>query len=114
MEDSPVVAPLQALIDKSSGGLWVGTCQELGEKLKSLAGGKTDKTWPATPRALSGVLRRLAPNFRREGIDVEFHARTRDSRRVTIRALKVEGIQRETTVTTVTDRHTVTSDDLPF
>jgi hypothetical protein len=53
---------------------WDGTAKELLSKLAALAGDTATKakTWPATPRALSGRLRRVAPNLRRLGIDIEF------------------------------------------
>ena len=31
-----------------------------------------DRTWPRSPRALSSVLRRLAPSLRTMGVEVEF------------------------------------------
>jgi hypothetical protein len=57
-----------------------GTLSDLLAELEKLADEKTRKRrdWPATPRALSGQLRRLAPNLRQAGVGVTFgrHRRT--------------------------------------
>jgi hypothetical protein len=42
------------------------------------------KTWPASPRALAGRLRRAAPNLRRVGISIIFGAREAKGRPITI------------------------------
>jgi hypothetical protein len=65
--------------------IWTGTAQELLPLLASIAGeaAKT-KTWPATPRALSGRLRRAAPNLRRVGIAIVFGQRQAKERPITI------------------------------
>src|SRR5207245_3851726 len=51
--------------------------------LEALEAGHTDertrkrKDWPATPRGLSGALRRVAPSLRRVGLSVTFGKHTR-------------------------------------
>jgi hypothetical protein len=52
---------------------WKGTATELLGELELLAEEKTkqQKTWPKNGRALSNVLRRLAPTLRAVGVDVE-------------------------------------------
>jgi hypothetical protein len=53
---------------------WEGTASQLLARINSLADDREKelKFWPQTPRALSGTLRRLAPNLRREHINIEF------------------------------------------
>jgi hypothetical protein len=70
LEASPLWPPLRELLD---GGPWEGPCRELLDRLEAIAGEKVagGKRWPKNPRALSGALRRLAPNLRRAGVCVE-------------------------------------------
>lgn len=68
LESSPVV-PYVLTLDAFTG--------RAGELLAKLDGMATDadkrlKTWPKTPRALGGMLRRLAPDLRTAGVDVTF------------------------------------------
>jgi hypothetical protein len=72
LESSPVVRHVMALID--GGRTWEGTAAELLTSLDAVAneGDKRLKSWPKTPRALAGIVRRMAPNFRRAGISVQF------------------------------------------
>ena len=69
------------------GTAWEGTSTELLDKLADLAGDKVtkEKHWPKKPHALSGQLKRLAPNMRRAGLDVAFDrtGRTRTIRLTT-------------------------------
>lgn len=55
-------------------GQWSGTATELLHELEERAEEKTHrlKSWPATARTLGAAVKRLAPNLREEGIDVEF------------------------------------------
>ena len=52
---------------------WENTPSALLEELEQAAGEKTTrlKVWPKTARGLSGILKRLAPNLRALGIDVD-------------------------------------------
>jgi hypothetical protein len=70
LEGSPIAGLVRTLAD---GKGWQGTCADLLARLAEVAGEKVvrAKTWPKTPRALSGLLRRLAPNLRRAGIALE-------------------------------------------
>ena len=54
--------------------LWEGTAAELMELLNAKATEPTKKqrAWPKNPRALGHQLRRLAPNLRIAGVEVEF------------------------------------------
>lgn len=72
IESSVLSGPLMELME----GLkdWQGTATDLMEALSELAGDRVTKgkDWPRKPHLLSGELRRIAPNLRRTGIDVEF------------------------------------------
>jgi hypothetical protein len=79
--DSSVVAPL--LRELAEAGRWEGTCSDLLAQLAAEAGDKATRaqSWPKTPRALSGQLRRLAPNLRRAGVAVELYREAGGKRR---------------------------------
>ena len=65
MESSIIGLPIQSLIETR--GEWKGTARELLVELEThFTNDKTRKSkeWPASPRKLSGELRRLAPNLR--------------------------------------------------
>jgi hypothetical protein len=81
LDTAPVAHAVRTLVASSE---WSGTVAEL---LSALAGHVDESTrrsrgWPATPKALSGVLRRLAPNLRAVGVGVTFLERTRRGRSV--------------------------------
>lgn len=70
--------------------LWAGTATELQAEMDAMADEKTKRlrAWPQSGRTLSGNLKRLAPNLRAAGVDVEFGTFGRGSnkhRRITIR-----------------------------
>lgn len=81
LESASIVPPLMRLPEA-----WVGTAGELLEQLMGLAGDKVTKRedWPANPRALSGLLRRLAPDLRSVGVEVTFAPRTGQRRSIAI------------------------------
>ncbi len=70
---------------------WEGTATELLAALDGAAAEATRKLkgWPATPRALSGRLRRAAPNLRKVGIGVDFD---RDSNKKRARIICLSGV----------------------
>jgi hypothetical protein len=71
--DSSIVA--KALLDyMASSKSWTGTASELLGDLggKVDADAKRQRDWPKSGGALSGKLKRLAPNLRRAGLDVQF------------------------------------------
>jgi hypothetical protein len=75
LDAAPIWPPLRQLVD--SHGSWEGTAGELLAELVRLAGlggdrPKPPEGWPKKPNALTGRLRRLAPNMRRAGVAVEF------------------------------------------
>jgi hypothetical protein len=57
---------------------WSGTAEALLELLSGQVTERTRtaRTWPASPRGLAGILRRLAPDLRRSGIEVGEPTRT--------------------------------------
>jgi len=71
---------------------WTGTAQMLLPELAAKVGEPATKakTWPTSPRALSGRLRRAAPNLRRVGISILFSERSAKERRIMITADDVE------------------------
>lgn len=80
IEADAVATAVRTLV--SFGSEWSGTAMHLLPALadKAREAAKA-KSWPTTPRALSGRLRRAAPNLRRVGIEIAFdrggHARSR-------------------------------------
>jgi hypothetical protein len=98
LENAPVVGPLRQLAGQWPQG-WEGSHQRLLEALSGLAdeAARKDKGWPRTPRALSGVLRRLAPALRKTGLNVSFPPRTGAERTVRVESAAGRG--------SATDRH---------
>ena len=81
LEAASIVPPLIGLPAE-----WEGTAGELLEQLLRLAGENIARRadWPATPRALSGQLRRLAPDLRSIGVEIAFPARSAQRRSMRI------------------------------
>ena len=80
LEANPVAV---AVRDLAATGRWEGTAADLLNKLAGRVDERTIKlkSWPATPRGMSGSLRRAATLLRKAGVHVEFvkegHKRTR-------------------------------------
>jgi hypothetical protein len=70
---------------------WSGTATQLLRTLTTLIdeGVTKSRTWPRTPRALSGKLRRAAPFLRKGGIEISFSRETHKERTKTICITKV-------------------------
>lgn len=83
VDSSPVGQAIRGLVDD---GDWEGLISELLETLSNRAAENTrrSKAWPTSARALSGALRRLAPNLRALDIDVTFPERTKRGQPVRI------------------------------
>lgn len=81
LESASIVPPLLRLPTE-----WEGTAGELLEQLVPLVAEKVIKRedWPANPRALSGQLRRLAPDLRSIGVEVMFAPRSGQRRSIII------------------------------
>jgi hypothetical protein len=77
--------------------VWTGTASDLLGALNQEAGEtvRKDKTWPATPRGLSGRLRRAAPFLRKIGTEISFDREGRPrTRTITIsKAADGAGVQ---------------------
>jgi putative DNA primase/helicase len=88
LEASPIYGPLVA-IDLP----FEGTASELLARLLCQLpdAKKQPKGWPANARSLSNALRRIAPNLRRDGIEVTFHKKERP-RKITIERSAKTGI----------------------
>lgn len=82
-EASPLVGPLIQSVTHQD---FLGTATELLKWLQPIADDATkrQRQWPKTGKALSDSLRRLAPNLRTMGVEVEFLPRTNVSRQIRI------------------------------
>ena len=71
LEGSPLAEPVRALATK---GGFVGSATDLLGRLADRVDDETRrrKTWPANARAISGALRRIAPNLLALGVAVDF------------------------------------------
>jgi hypothetical protein len=82
LEASAIVPHLKQFVQEH--GEWIGTSGDLLTELNGRAGDQNarGKSWPSSPRALSGQLRRLAPNLRVgvEGIEITALDRRADRR----------------------------------
>lgn len=88
LEASPVAGALRTWFDQRQWKEWKGTATDLLTILGTVMGDAAQKRhdWPKSGRALSGILRRLAPNLRAVGIDLQFdtEGRGNDKRRIII------------------------------
>ncbi len=84
LEAAPLVEPLRLLLAEE-GGRVQGTAKQLLDRLNGKVGDKPPRYWPATPRGLSGILRRLAPNLRKAGIETTFERTGSQGRLITVR-----------------------------
>jgi hypothetical protein len=72
-------------------GVWKGTAQDLLDALDGMDGAeklRTRRDWPKSPQGLGKRLRRIAPNLRRIGIEVDFDRGTGKARKRMIRLFK--------------------------
>jgi len=94
LDAAPVAAMVRELAERDG---WSGTATELLKELEAEAADATKrlKEWPGTGRALTGALKRIAPNLRAVGVDVLFHDdRKLGSRRRQITVQKRTGFDR--------------------
>ena len=88
IENSEAITALVEMIKERTE--WTGTASELLEELnESTDKFRQGKYWPNGPRALANLLRRVAPNLRRLGIDTDFPPRTARARRLMLKYRKV-------------------------
>jgi hypothetical protein len=80
LEASVIVPYIRQLVQEH--GQWIGTSGELLKELNRLAKDQDarQKSWPNSPRGLSGLLRRLAPNLRAGGVAITALDRRMDKR----------------------------------
>jgi hypothetical protein len=73
MESSPVAVAINNLLSIKRNEEWSGTPTELLEALNQITDDQTRRKslWPATPRSLGKALKRVAPNLRAMGVNVE-------------------------------------------
>jgi hypothetical protein len=73
LEDTPVGAPLMALLEEKGDEGWEGTATELLNTLTVREGyeKKAPLGWPKTGKQLANTLRRLEPCLRKLGVEVE-------------------------------------------
>src|SRR5256885_4366942 len=69
LEASPIAAALISFAEREE--QWTGTAAELLEELMRLVGDERLRDgWPKSAKQLGGILKRLAPNLRAQGVDV--------------------------------------------
>ncbi len=75
LESTPLAAALQTLIRNTSDRQWSGTATQLYERLTRILpdAESRQRAWPRTPRGLASIIRRITPNLRHTGINIEFH-----------------------------------------
>ena len=90
LESSPVAQAVQELIKVTPE--WRSTATDLLDELEKYVSEKItkSKSWPKSPSALSGQLRRLAPNLRAVGIEIDFDERESHSGKRFLRIRKAE------------------------
>lgn len=74
LESSPVADAVRAFIYGQPDGRWSGTASELLDLLTTgtaFGGPSSQRGWPKAAHVLTGQLKRLAPNLRSVGIEVE-------------------------------------------
>ena len=106
LDAASITASLKDLVAAAD---WQGTATALLATLTSLAGETLirRKDWPAAPNVLSGQLKRLAPDFRAIGIEIDCDAREPGTG---VRSIRIRRIGPQETVTIVTP---VTNTDAP-
>lgn len=82
IDADPIAATVRVLMQARTE--WTGTASDLLGALAELAGERVakSKTWPDSPRALSGRLRRAATFLRKVGIDIGFEREGRGRTRM--------------------------------
>lgn len=70
LEAAPVASAIEKLVERET--VWTGTASELLAEVNLLTDEDVQhqRGWPKSPQAVSGALRRLAPNLRASGINV--------------------------------------------
>ena len=81
LDASPLAGPIQQLMESRTE--WVGSATELLETLASMVSeqARKGKGWPSAPNKLTGPLKRLIPNLRAAGIELQLPSRNDPSTR---------------------------------
>lgn len=84
LDADPVAAAVRTMMAEAQRTVWTGTASDLLGVLEEAAGERIAKakTWPDSPRALAGRLRRAASFLRKVGIKVSFEREGRARTRV--------------------------------
>lgn len=82
LDVSPVPAEVRAVLAANKGE-WHGSASELLEALDARAsdGTKRLRAWPKSAQSLGNLLRRIAPNLREAGVDVNFESEGRGAKK---------------------------------
>lgn len=107
VESSCIGPAVLKLVGSQPGHTWSGTATELLIALRRVANisDLNRQGWPASPKGVSGGLRRLAPNIRACGVEVEFLREANKERTRTIRLSRVDATQRPGTADASTPKH---------
>ena len=75
LEATPIASAVATFISRQPVHHWRGTATELLALLSTSVGDAVTRqwSWPKSPRGLSSIVRRIAPNLRRNNISVDFH-----------------------------------------
>jgi hypothetical protein len=114
LEASPVVNPIIDLIAEQA--KWEGTALDLLAELGLRSNAEVTRTrvWPNSARGFSGILRRLAPNFREIGIAVSFPPRQAGTGRRLIALEKIAAPSSQPSQSSGTERlPTISNEALP-
>ena len=73
IESSPIGQPLLDYLDEQAG--WDGSATELLEVLEEKVPDRVQrqKSWPKNPQSLAGQLKRISPNLRQAGWEVQYY-----------------------------------------
>jgi hypothetical protein len=101
---SAIVTFVDSLQPHANEQQWEGTCKELLHELERLVAEpvKKSRSWPKSPRALSGRLRRLVTFLREANVHITFHAKSSKGQRL----LSVKGTAKHLTAATATTGET--------
>jgi len=95
--DNPIAVEIQAFMESLTATVWLGTATDLFKALNSMVANRGEVAkekygWPKSACSLSGKLRRLAPNLRRVGIEIEC-GRTNGGSKLRIEKTQIGSVQ---------------------
>jgi len=117
LEAEPIAAKLLEFASALPDGTWLGAANELLKALNTYAGldGTTRHPdgWPKRASDLGGCLRRIAPNLRQLGLDVQFKKRSGNKRPISLRMTAQNGVTAVTNVTSTPESGAISDDGAP-